>query len=950
MTLVGDAVGVARGTAVSVQLVGRAAEQEALRAHLAADPAGRPPVVLVSGEAGVGKTALAESVLAGAAGAVRRGRAGEWHAAAYDVLAQVLRPGPAGDDTLAAVLPELGAPAGPVNRSLLAAAIRTALGGGPAAVLLDDLQWADDDTLDLLPALADALRDGPVLLVGCYRSDELPRGHRLRAMRAELRRRGLLAELPLGPLSRDDVRAMLADSVPPAVAEQIADRAEGLPFAVEELAAATAGRGPGPDTGVPTGIREAVLLRTSRLPAGPRSVLAAAAVLGTEFPVDAAVRLAGADAWPEELAGSGLVTTVAGGRAAFRHALTRDAVYADVPWSRRRALHRAAADLLAGAPPLVAAHLLAAREMDGARAALLAAAGGYRRVHAYRDAAGALRTALDLWPDGTDPAGRLAVVDALAECAEMCADHAEAVALLAELVDGSTEPLARAGAYRRLALAHELLGQWDRALAAREAAAAGYAAAGRPAEAATDRIAAGLHLRSAASFRAALDVLDLARADAAAADRPDLAVRVAGFRGNVLARMGRSTEGIAVVRTALDQALEAGLTAPAAELYQRLADSLEHSGDYRAATSAYASAYQFCDVHDQETAGQLCRACVTAVLFVSGQWDRAIDICREVLDAAGPPHPRAVAAGVLGLVHAMRGQPGRARPLLLEARSIATRIELVAMELLSAWGLAVLDDAAGNSMAAAEQARAILARWRQTEECHYTVPVLQWASTFFAASGLVEPARGCAAALSVIAGRTAQPEARAALAHALGEAALLDDSAATAAAELTGAAGQFVALELPVAAVQAQHRAAVALVRAGDRTAAVPVLRTALATAQALRADYLCGPIAATLAELGQRAGRRRSRTTPGGLSGREVEVMRLVAMGRTSRQIGTELFLSPRTVEMHVQNSMVKLGCRTRAEAVRHLAELGLTGSAGGAGGAGGTAGTGGTGGTVGA
>jgi DNA-binding CsgD family transcriptional regulator len=57
---------------------------------------------------------------------------------------------------------------------------------------------------------------------------------------------------------------------------------------------------------------------------------------------------------------------------------------------------------------------------------------------------------------------------------------------------------------------------------------------------------------------------------------------------------------------------------------------------------------------------------------------------------------------------------------------------------------------------------------------------------------------------------------------------------------------------------------------------------------------------------------------------------MRLVAMGRTSRQIGTELFLSPRTVEMHVQNSMIKLGCRTRAEAVRQLAELGLTATGG--------------------
>lgn len=119
------------------------------------------------------------------------------------------------------------------------------------------------------------------------------------------------------------------------------------------------------------------------------------------------------------------------------------------------------------------------------------------------------------------------------------------------------------------------------------------------------------------------------------------------------------------------------------------------------------------------------------------------------------------------------------------------------------------------------------------------------------------------------------------------------------------AAGQFVALELPVAAVQAQHRAAVALARAGDRSAAVPMLRTAFATGQGLRASYLCRPITATPAELGQRVGRRRSRTMPGGLSGREVEVMRLVAMRRTSRQIGTELFLSPRTVEMHVQNSM---------------------------------------------
>jgi DNA-binding CsgD family transcriptional regulator len=79
-------------------------------------------------------------------------------------------------------------------------------------------------------------------------------------------------------------------------------------------------------------------------------------------------------------------------------------------------------------------------------------------------------------------------------------------------------------------------------------------------------------------------------------------------------------------------------------------------------------------------------------------------------------------------------------------------------------------------------------------------------------------------------------------------------------------------------------------------------------------------------AEPGVRAvgrGARRARTA-GGLTGRELEIMLLVAGGKTSRQIGEALFISPRTVEMHVQGSLLKLGCRTRAEAVRRLAELG--------------------------
>jgi DNA-binding NarL/FixJ family response regulator len=1024
-------------------LVGREAQVEALQEFLHGAPAGRPPVMLVAGEAGVGKTALVDQVLAGAGQPVRRGWAAGRKSAVYEVLAQVLTPTASGQPLssggpvdkralvrsadpggpvderalvpsadpggpgreLALVLPGLGPPPAEVSRSELAAAVAAVLaqmaGPGRLAVFLDDLQWADDATLDLLPALAGAISGGPVALIGCYRGDELPRDHRLRAARAELRRARQLAEIDLAPLPGPCVTAILAALLgaepEPDLVSAVAGRADGIPFAVEELAAAlrlgghldyregTVGLAGTGHALIPEGIREAVLFRAGQLGPDAAPVLDAAAVAGNEFDVELVLAVAGTPEWPEQLASSGLVSAVSDGRAAFRHALTRDAAYAAVPWSRRRALHQAIAGRLAAghAPPaLIAEHLLAARDLAGARAALVAAAAADYAVHAYRDAARALRTAMDLWPPGGEDAERLTVVDQLARCAEMCSEHAEAVTLLRELADGYREAVqdraardrptrdrstqdgsaqdrpARdrpapdgaaqgraaqdrlaaaqdrlAGAQRRLALAHELLGQWDAALAAREAAAVAFAAAGQPAEAAVERLAAAAHLRSAASFSAALDTLAAARPDAEASGRADLLLRIDGLRGNVLSRMGRTREGLATVRASLEAALAQALAGPAAELYQRLADSLEHAGEYAAATAAYTAGYEFCQEHGEQTAGQLCRACVTAVLFVAGHWDRALEVCADAAGADGAvPHARAVGTGIGGLIHAFRGSAATARSDLLAATSIATRIELTPMELISAWGLCVLDDAAGAPEAAVARARRILARWEESGERHYTIAIAQWASTLFAEAGDPAGARACAAVLARIAEATAQPEALAALAHALGETAHLDGAPATAAQQLLRAAESFASLGLPLATAQARRRAAAALAAAGETGPAADQLRAAHEIFAGLGADRAAGQCAAGLAALGRKPPRRAGGgRRAGALSRRESEVMALVAQGLTSRDIGGRLFLSPRTVEMHVQNSLDKLGCRTRAEAVRRLTELGTwSGTAG--------------------
>ena len=131
-------------------------------------------------------------------------------------------------------------------------------------------------------------------------------------------------------------------------------------------------------------------------------------------------------------------------------------------------------------------------------------------------------------------------------------------------------------------------------------------------------------------------------------------------------------------------------------------------------------------------------------------------------------------------------------------------------------------------------------------------------------------------------------------------------------------------LDLPLETAQAQHRAAMAALQLGERARARELLDAAYATAGSLGARQLRENCAAALSDLGGQpapAGIRDRAVA--GLTDREMDVMVLVAEGNTSRKIGEALFISPRTVEMHVQSSLQKLRSRTRAEAVRRLAEL---------------------------
>jgi DNA-binding NarL/FixJ family response regulator len=226
----------------------------------------------------------------------------------------------------------------------------------------------------------------------------------------------------------------------------------------------------------------------------------------------------------------------------------------------------------------------------------------------------------------------------------------------------------------------------------------------------------------------------------------------------------------------------------------------------------------------------------------------------------------------------------------------------------------------------------VLARWRGSDDHHYAVGPIRWAATHFAARADRAGAHECADVLTRIASGTGHADALAALATAIAETALLDGDADTAADQLTRAVELHRGLDMPFERAEIELRAGVALAAAGERELGLERLHDVYRTARKLGARPLAAVAAREVAALGEsvlaRLGRRAEAYADGsGLSRREREVVRLIAVGRTNREIAQELFLSPRTVDMHVRNILRKLDCRSRVEAAGRAREMGLAG-----------------------
>ncbi len=904
---------------------------------------GRAATLVVAGEPGVGKTRLCEHTREVAARAGLRSVTGRALPGRLDsvlrpiaeVILEVTRGQTVPDDAdlapyvqvLAAIVPQwraAGWSAAAEHPLVMAEAalrvLRWATGGAGVIVILEDLHWADDQSLAVTRYLVDHAGEIPAVTVVTARA-----GDGREDVTAVLEAGGATV-LPLGRLSDDESREMALACIGPGPATAgetvaaVVRAAEGLPLLVEDLLAA------GDLGGLPPRFAPTVTARLARLDHLQRQVLAAAAVLGRDFDWQLLAPAAGVSADVVSAAlhrGAALqLITPAGDGFAFRHALTREVVLGSLPAGDRRRLSLGAADAYltsasasAGPGRALAIGQLLKDGGDQARAARLLMTAGTEAL-ADGDVAAAVRL-LQQAGRNTATSGNLGteIGSALAQAllqAGQPVKAADTAAAILSAADGSDPPAAVA---MRLVLARAavMTAAWADAraqlAAVRHAGAAGEAASAEVAVI-DAQIAIG---DSTAGSRAGAEAL-AARAAALAtgAGRPDLTCEALETLASC-ARLHDLDASAAAFTRALDVAAAASLRVHRLRILNELG-TVEMLRDARGDRLELARA-------EALRAGAVGLAVgiganIAALHAMTARFQDAIEVAAEVGQAAerlGLIPLAAAALLIRGFAHAHQGQARDMERCLAAAEAAAPDDPDLRA---GAWAIG----RGLNALLAEDRTRAREAFARARQEAPdqharilnpYDGPEL----LLRAVAGEAGVAETDAAAASVVtAARWPGLWFGAAQATARGTA-----GDAAGAADALGAALE-AGRRYPVFSAVVRRLAAEAAIR--DRWGdPVALLQSADATFAGLRLGRASAACRALLKSAGQPAPRRRA-ADPGlpasvvaaGVTAREAEVLDLLADRLSNREIASRLFISPRTAEKHVASLMAKLGVPDRS------------------------------------
>jgi len=937
--------------------VGRREQLARLDAALAQVDAGEPQVVMLAGDAGIGKSRLLEQLadrveeLGGIClrtVCVDLGTHGLPWAPVTAALRQLIdQLGVARLSTMSPnvhrlldLLPEYRVPAAaddpePPLVDLVTALIKQVGTEHTLCWVIDDLHWADEATRNLVDYVARTMTASRLLIASAYRTEDLEPRHPLRPFLAQLSRLDHVHRLELGPFSRAETSELIAEELHEQPSEELLDlvyrKSGGNALYAVELARA------GDVAGLPETLRDLLLGRIQVLADDTRRVLRHAAIAGRSVPhrlLEETVGL-GTDALVLALADAveAQVLVADGSDYSFRHGLLREAVVSGILPVERARLHGACAEALEGDPSLSVPERFAAvvgthwdEAGDAAKALpyLLRAADEADRVDAHGERAQLLDRVASLWPlvagaaavAGTD---LFDVFEAATTAATWAGDHLRVLDLVDRALSSSAgadpDRLAMLFAHRALALHHlDRDGALD---AIDEAIRILPEGASHGRIRVLDFVAAALTLRGRPQQARTLSEEAVRLADELA--DADVMAQMRCTLGWILGELGEYPEALAI----LDAAQRAGGAGDDTIQHTRLclnrAVSLLGIGRLQEAVDtarAGVASKQMSGL--ARSMGAALLATLSTALAAIGRWDEALVTIADALDADPPGTLAAslhavhaeidigrgdLSAADVHLRHAeaLTGRGAAAAPWTVPLRTQQASLALHADRLDAArdsvdFGLQV-DHAAPLDL------WGLLDVAARVESLAGEVPGRARRDTEHRRATLREVAVGLPSNTPMLAARKAQ----------------FDAELADVGGDWADVVERWDVVGDPYRAAVARLRAATEAVARHERAAATTLLTAAVGSASTLRARPLLGElelVARTAhldldnASFGSGAG------TPTALTHREREVLRRVAAGLSNRQIADELFISAKTVSTHVSNILAKLSVATRGEA----------------------------------
>lgn len=934
-------------------LVGRDDDLAALRRAAERAWGGEPGTVLVSGEAGIGKSRLLRELQTEAIGRadVHIGRCLDLGPARtpYGPLTPLLRSLVAvlgvdaslaavgvGADALRMLLPELAEK--PVDRAstspeglrdAIAALVEAAADRAPQLLMIEDVHWADASTLLILSFLLRTIESGRILFLLTCRTDDVHRGDPVSAFVADLARARRVERLTLQRLDAEATRSLAEQirgtEVDDEQLDRLQARAEGVPFFVEELAACVA-------ESLPDGLRDVLLARFDALDDDAKAVVRVASASAdgalshtllshltglNDAVLDLAVR-AGID---------GGILAVRGDGYGFRHALLREAIHDDLLPGERARMHRAYAEALeAGVgdsrpdPATLAFHWQSAQNHPRALSAAVAAMLHAKANYAFASAARFGELALELWdrvPDAGTVAGmeRPVLLHLLGSILRNAGEADRALAVvelaLAEL-DEAVDPrlhvrlvrdhaqylanLGRQGALEEYQAAHALLDD--------HRISDGHLRA---------TVLNGIASRHMLAGRPAASTIAATAAEHAAASADDETERsiALNLRACSLMLLGEAESA----RHAFEQAAALARRGRARVQYRlNYSDSLTLRGRYREALRIAEQGLEHVrELGVQRSSGGVLTQNMVEPLLALGEIDRA-----EQLLATVPDGRTVLRSGLYLSTSRIRALAWRGRiaeaervrrewlPALQRSAPVERQVWYYLIEADFA-----LATARGDWEGAADVVRRMVAdEGPALSNQRRLLLEGAWAVAEARADGAPEGVAVDDAAAAIRSAWEAQPEALRDADWSLVIDALLAPERERLEAAITASSSDDMSAVMRVALRLASVRL---LVADGDRPAAATVLAEAERLASRMGHDRLQHRVA----ELGSVTGLRVDDAgEESELTARERQVLDLIAEGLSNRRIGERLYISAKTVSVHVSAILRKLGVSTRTEA----------------------------------